>query len=390
LPAIGFKQDGSTDALAGTFNVVPGTVARTVFMIASPDGDNPNVTNYGMIDLSAQAAPLLGTGYGITPEVAIRVSGNQVYNGALTTGTGSVLTVRAPANSTVGPSGNNQAFINGVALTTNPISVAATINSTGAATELGRIQMNDVNDYKGRLGEVIVYNRELNNAERVVVENYLSARFNAGGTTVSVVNKTLGANDFYAGDLSTNGNYDFDVIGVGNSGTGSLINAGAAGFGIETVAGAGAGQMGTGEYLFAGHNSTANAIVAFSNDPVVSGNRWARSWYLDKTGTLDATIAFDFEDAGLTLPTPGSTFHLLYSADGDFSAGWQILAQTNAISSGTVAFSLANANLLDGYFTLGLNISVPEPASLTLLLMALGGCVIRRRPKSVSVIAQIP
>ncbi len=232
------------------------------------------------------------------------------------------------------------------------------------------------NDYGGRLLETIVFNNDLNSAQRIIAENYLSSRYNIGGTVVAVVNQTLGANDNYAGDLASNGNYDFEVFGVGQvDGSNIHTSGGNAGFGLEATSG-----LGNGEWLMAGHDTTVNSLISINdNNPDTLTQRWNRAWYVDKTGALDATLAFDFEDAGLAAPGPGATFQLLYSADSNFNDGFQTLATTNSITAGTVAFSLANALLLDGYYTLGLSSIVPEPNSLLIMLGVMGCGMLRRR-----------
>ena len=215
----------------------------------------------------------------------------------------------------------------------------------------------------GGIPEVITYSTILNSVDQKLVENYLSSKYA----------RSFGApaNDHYLGEAS---GYDEDVFGIGNDGTSSRLSSGMQGIDLT------ASSLDGGDWLLAGHDGTAMGLSGDTdNRPEYISQRWNRAWYLDKTGALDATIAFDFEDAGLTLPAPGTTFQLLYSADSNFTDGFQSLGQTNSISSGTVAFSLANASLLDGYYTLGLDTFVPEPSSMTLLLGALCCGIWRRR-----------
>jgi hypothetical protein len=230
-------------------------------------------------------------------------------------------------------------------------------------------------DYGGRMGEVILFSDKKNLAQELIVENYLSARHNSGGTVVAVVNRTLGANDHYAGDLASNANYDFQVFGIGQTSPGvNHLSGGSAGFGLEAT------SLDDNEWLMAGHDTTANSLLTYEDgNPDTSTQRWNRAWYVDKTGVLDATLAFDFEDAGLTLPGPGTSYQLLYSADSNFSDGFQTLAATNSITSGTVAFALNNGMLLDGYYTLGMIATVPEPNSMLLLMGVLSCGMLRRR-----------
>ena len=94
--------------------------------------------------------------------------------------------------------------------------------------------------------------------------------------------------------------------------------------------------------------------------------RWDRVWYVDKTGTLDATLSFGLADGGLPVapPAPEYEFVLLYSPTGAFS--FSILDWDADIYMERMSFSLANGQLLDGYYTLA-TARVPEPASAVLI-----------------------
>lgn len=215
----------------------------------------------------------------------------------------------------------------------------------------------------GGVPEVITYNNVLNSTAQKLVENYLSSKYARPFGSL--------ANDHYSGEAS---GYDEEVFGIGNDGTSSILSSGMQGIDLT------ASSLDGGDWLLAGNDGTAFGLSADTdNRPEYISQRWNRVWFLDKTGVLDATIAFDFEDAGLTLPGPGATFQVLYSADSNFSDGFQILAQTNSISSGTVTFNLSDAMLLDGYYTLNLLTMVPEPNSMLLVLGALGCGVLHRR-----------
>jgi hypothetical protein len=256
----------------------------------------------------------------------------------------------------------NRLSINGALDATDADAVAGTAAQT---LQLGH---RGTQYFVGDIAEVAIFNSALNFAAQNIVENALSAKYNYAMTSP-------GTNDHYFGDTL---GYDFDVFGIGRVDASNIHSSGGTvGFGFEATAG-----LGDGEWLLAGHNTVANTIVAYeTTNSQTIGDRWNRVLYVDKTGTLDATISFNFNDAQLTLPSPGSTFHLLYSADGDFSDGWVELAQTNTITGGLVSFGVLNASLLDGYYTLGLNIHTPapEPSSMLLLTGVLGCAVLRRR-----------
>ena len=79
-------------------------------------------------------------------------------------------------------------------------------------------------DWDGVVPEIIITNRTLTDAERLVVQNYLSSKYNIA----------LTAGDLFAGDTSGNGEHDFDLFGVARDADGDeVLDAGSAGFGIE-------------------------------------------------------------------------------------------------------------------------------------------------------------
>lgn len=64
--------------------------------------------------------------------------------------------------------------------------------------------------HQGDFSEVILFNSYISEAQRIIVSNYLSAKYNIA----------LSANDFYDEDTS-GGNFDFDVAGIGQATDGS-------------------------------------------------------------------------------------------------------------------------------------------------------------------------
>lgn len=63
----------------------------------------------------------------------------------------------------------------------------------------------------GSIGEIALYNALVNTAQRIIVDNYLSAKYAT----------TLAANDVYTMDNSGNGNFDFEVAGIGQAADGT-------------------------------------------------------------------------------------------------------------------------------------------------------------------------
>lgn len=251
-------------------------------------------------------------------------------------------------------SGNT--FVNGAdteqAGTGKPHILAVTGDQSYPATSIGHYFYNESRGWNGALGEVMAFGRQLVDSERQIIENHLSAKYDI----------TLAENDHYAGDNPAQGDYDLDVIGIGRVGQTDFVRtAGAQGFGFA------AGDLENGEWLMAGHKSPTNQWV--SDDlPQEADARWARAWYLDVTGEFDATLAFNFDDAGLAAPSPEKPLVLLYSQTNAFD--FSILPGNPTVQDGTVLFDLSAAQLVDGYYTLA---TVPEPSATVLLVLGLIG-----------------
>jgi len=257
-----------------------------------------------------------------------------------------------------------------------PIPVLSCDEALGAGlvAEIGSRQGSNMY-LQGDIAEIITFNTNLGAAQRSIVENYLSAKYDVSLTT----------GNRYTGDDAIKGNYDRDVFGVGSLGGSDVqINSGVAGFGIEVVAGGSAEQLNSGEFVLAGHKVVTNSVLTAQNIDGKTGDRWERVWYVDNNGgAADATLGFNFDEAGLTgLFDAGTTYSLIYSSDVTL-ASWDILPYTASLQPGDViTFNLPAGMLESGYYTLAFNfLPVPEPSSLGLL--ACGTLlVLRRRRRS--------
>lgn len=198
----------------------------------------------------------------------------------------------------------------------------------------------------GDIAEAIFYNTTLNDAQRIIVDNYLSAKYN-----LSV------SNDYYTGHHLS---YVLDVQGIGTT-NGTAIQK-------YSHAGNSKGLLltelnnslnATNEFLFAGHGPETNKWVA---DPDMSGySHWDRAWYLRKNGSIDAKLSFDFSQTELfpeeDLTSNLSSYRLLYRSALDLpftvvQVGNQPLVPTIE-NNDQLAFNLVNSQLVNGYYTLG-------------------------------------
>lgn len=255
------------------------------------------------------------------------------------------------------------------------------------AVRLGRNAQSGTEWFNGDMSEVFLYDRQLNMAERIIMQNYLLAKYN--GTNAQTASTPQNptptvlppTNDFYAGDDAAKGHYDWDVFGVGrydaanifaNSGVTTIPNAGLI---LEAVAG-----LDDGEWLLAGHRTLTNSWVT-ADLPPDTDQRWDRVWYLDFTGEFDARVTFDFSEGGLAFaaPPPGKVFDLLYSPTNAFA--FERFGVLGSVAGDEVSFLLPGGTYGDGYFTLALADAIPEPASLSLLAAGIAALALRRRAR---------
>jgi uncharacterized repeat protein (TIGR01451 family) len=188
----------------------------------------------------------------------------------------------------------------------------------------------------GNMAEVIIYNSVLNSAQRALVENYLSAKYNI----------PLTSGDKYEGDTSLNKDYDLDVAGIGQEANGDHPEAHSAGLVIRESG----NTLDNGEYVLVGHKEGVNGIITDGAAGVTM--RWQRVWYIDKTSAngVETQLSFDFGEGGIS-GLPDSNYALLYSATDPYSFSNTGLPAT--VSNNQVQFTVPDATLQDGYYTLG-------------------------------------
>ncbi|HYG20126.1 MAG TPA: hypothetical protein VD816_14410, partial [Ohtaekwangia sp.] len=209
-----------------------------------------------------------------------------------------------------------------------------------------------LDNFEGSITEVVLYRAALNAAQRQIIENYLSAKYNIAFSTAS--------NDVFAGDAPGT-DFDFDLIGIGQQGGTTHTEAQAAGLVLAPANGT---LNANNEFLLAAHRSATNVASVTNLGPGVQ-QRWSRDWYLDKTtsGSLDAFVSFDFSDGiGASFPQNKDNYVLLRLTAGTY----QIVAIPNSSKSilgDRIVFNVANADLVDGIYTLGTTNLTQSPVS---------------------------
>lgn len=201
---------------------------------------------------------------------------------------------------------------------------------------IGNLSVFGPNNYtlNGYLAEVIVYNGTLNSLQRILVENYLGAKYNMAVPT-----------DLYTYESSHN----IAMVSIGNDGTNSQTTA----EGNSVLRLSGAGGMTAGEYLLCAHDGTSLANFTTTDLPgsLPTHQRWTRTWRAGETGDV-GTLTVRFDLSGGNNFGSSTSYRLLVdniTQNGDFTDATVV---TGTYNSGDPSISFS-VNLNDGdYFTL--------------------------------------
>jgi len=239
------------------------------------------------------------------------------------------------------------------------------------------------NEFTGDISEMIIFSQALPDVERILVENYLSARY--------AIDLPYGS-DHYDGDTSTNGNFDLQVAGIGWYGSDLHRQAHAVGMIVRNAT----FLQSDGDWLLFGNNVAMN-VPTTDNRPTdgdwagkVNSRVWTRSFYIDVTdaasngGTVD--IIFDFSEGQMGSQPAGAVanYRLLKrtGSTGQFSDITSVSGATVVIAGDQVQFLGVNVNQLGSNFTLGTLDDNTSPTSVELVDLS-------ARPASVPLAAPI-
>jgi hypothetical protein len=141
---------------------------------------------------------------------------------------------------------------------------SASIPANDSPIVLGATHIGDNRAFGGYMAEVILYRRALNPTERIIVNNYLSSKYDIA----------LSTNDVYTMDQPANGNFDHEVAGIGR--IGSDIHDEAQGSGMIRILNP--SNLDDGEFFMWGHNNRIAEAVVFDDVPAILEARFERVW----------------------------------------------------------------------------------------------------------------
>lgn len=214
-----------------------------------------------------------------------------------------------------------------------------TATGLGGPSTLGELSGGG-SGFDGEMGEMLVFDNSLNDAQRIIVNNYLATRYN-----IAI------ANDYFAFDDGTASNdYFGNLIGIGQEDTDN-IHVSATSEDFLTISNP--DDLGDGEYLMMANDGADMAAWTFTGAPAnLSTRKLAREWRVDRTGDL-GTITLQVDTTALPAPpSAGLTWALIVTSDGDFTNIDNTYPLTPV--SGDIV-GIDGLNLSDGdYFTFAL------------------------------------
>lgn len=200
--------------------------------------------------------------------------------------------------------------------------------------------------WNGDIAEVVVYNEAVNDAQRIIIANYLSAKYGL----------TLAANDVYREDNPGRGNYDHEVAGIGRINA-SNQHTDAQGTGMVRISNP--SGLDNNEFLLWGHDNGTLGAWGVTDLPSGVEGRMERVWRVSERNTAGnasvdvGSVSITFDLAGLGHVEPAH-LRLLVDADQDgaFADETGIGGATHV--SGTLYRFTNVTALVDGVrFTLG-------------------------------------
>ncbi len=309
-----FDDNGGTngDYLGANISLgITGSSAATVFMVAK-NATAASEDNTGLFIGEANGTGGLVRHYGIELNSTIRFNnGNRIFDDGYAFNQWRIGVIR---NSSGDLYGEYSGYLNGNLLGQSSSSSPTSLpNTAGESFFIGAGQGTNgdfmSNRYfEGDMAEVIVYNSELNESQRIIVENYLSSAYDI----------TI-ASDYYGYDIF----HGEDVAGLGRiSSTDLHVAAQSAGILLLS----GASDLDDGEFALFGHDDAQIASWTNTEIPVPGMLRLQREWRVDMTGSLGE---FDLSFDPVRLPVIGSQYAnvlLLVDSDGDFSSGARVIS----------------------------------------------------------------
>ena len=274
-----------------------------------------------------------------------RMSSSTSYAMGTTYINGFVFDGSAPSNS------NDQILYNGNTAVGNAVESSTSIPNYSSNLYIGSLRGHtgsgtSTTRFNGNISELILYNYAMGSAQRLIVNNYLAAKYGS----------TLATGDLYVQDNPANGNYDHDVAGIGRV-SATDLQTDSRGTGLVGISGA--TNLDNGEYFLWGHNNGATVLGGNNDFPSGLFGRWSREWRTSEVTTAGAATDVGAVDITFSLNgfnLVGATTHLRLLVDANNNGVFADDAPiSGAIDLGGGRFQFAGVSALSNgmRFTLG-------------------------------------
>ena len=181
--------------------------------------------------------------------------------------------------------------------------------------------------FNGDIGEVILFNTVLSEVEEIIINNYLSAKYNF----------SLSANDYYTQDNSGSGNFDHHVAGIGRASDGSLHNN-SQGTGIVKINNP--SDLNFDEFLFWGED-TKDSDYSFSTSSTYT-ERQSSTWRVSKRNDLGTvSVSVNESDLDLSGKQGCASLYLIVSNSSSFASktSYAMTLSSGVYTADNVTFS---------------------------------------------------
>lgn len=211
----------------------------------------------------------------------------------------------------------------------------------------------------GNYAEIIHYSGAINNAQRLIIDNYLQAKYNG----------TLTNGNIYTQDNPGNGNFDHDVAGIGRINA-SIMHTDAQGSGIVRINNA--SSLDNNDFLMWGHDGAVQSASNTTDVPAGIAARFQRVWRVSEVtiagvGTDVGAIDMSWDLTGLG-PVVPSQLRLLVDTDNDGVFNDEVgIAGATLVSGNVYRFAGVTAIANNLRFTLATTnvATTPLPIELT-------------------------
>lgn len=296
-PVIHFDGDDELQSPGSTFNI---TNDFSMFIVKEDNGTQP-AANSGYLTVMGTSAGVRLYRDATSDKFLAKASGAIVSDFVSAAG----VTNNSPFIGEYSRTGTTMFFSRfGGAYTTDAGSAGPIEFGTSPVLTVG--SFNGSLYLQGNIAEQIVYSRKVNSAEKILIENYLAAKYDI----------SLTSNDIYSQDDAGAGDYDHEVAGIGRVDASNISDNGQ---GTGRVNILNPTDLNDDEFLVWGHDSaTLNEIVDI---PGTIQSRFKRVWRVSEVNSSNVavdvgTVDIRFDLSGLGPVTVGD-LRLLIDSDND-------------------------------------------------------------------------